>query len=87
MKGGDLMVMVGEGLKKRRAGMPMGDEAPASERGEGEPAGDEREHLEDIAADMISAFKGGDPKALADLLLEAFECCSTYPEDEPAPEA
>lgn len=84
MKGGDdLMLAVSEGLKKRKPPGAMADNAPDSERGEG--GGDERQHLEEIAADMIEAFKGGDAKALADLLQEAHECCATMPE-EPAGE-
>lgn len=82
MKGGDdLMLAVSEGLKKRKPASAMADDAPDSERVEG----DERQHLEEIAADMIEAFKGGDAKALADLLQEAHECCATMPE-EPAGE-
>lgn len=86
MKGGDLMLMVGDALKKRRDA--MGDDAPPkSERGAGEPAGDEREHLEQIAGDFIDAVKAGDKAAVADLFLEAFECCESYPHDEAAPDS
>ena len=85
--GGDLMATVAEGLKKRKPSGAMADAAPASERGEGEPAGDEREHLEQIASDFIDAVKAGDKGAVADLFREAFECCESYPQDEAGPES
>lgn len=84
MKGApDLMIAVQHGLaRKGKAGLAGGDDAPASSRGEGEPAGDEREHLVEIAGEMLKAFKDEDAEALADLLQEAFETCESYPHAE-----
>lgn len=68
----DLAIIVGNALGKKG----MKNDSPKDDEGESE----DHDYLEEIASDMLKAFEDKDPKALAELLKEAFTCLET-PED------
>lgn len=81
----DLAILIGHALAKKGKAMhdPMPDaedeDGPASGKGD---ADEESEHMEEVMTDFLKAVQDKDPKAMADLFKEAFECCESYPHDE-----
>jgi hypothetical protein len=49
---------------------------------DGEDEGQYKEHLTEIAGDILQAIKDGDASAFADLFHEAFQCCESAPHKE-----
>lgn len=74
-----LAILVGDALSKK--GMiknPPKDEMDHSDS----DAEDHDEYLQEIAGDILKAVEDKDPKALADLLKEAFMCLDAMPHEE-----
>jgi len=69
----DMAILIGRALAKKGKSEPM-PEGDDSE--EGSSGDDQKEHLKEIAKDLLDAIESKDVDAMADLIGEAIECCS-----------
>jgi hypothetical protein len=78
-----LAILIGHALAKKGKAqhdpMPEGD---GEDGGAGYDESELKDHLKEIASELIDAVKSEDANAVADLLQEAFECLDASPHEE-----